>query len=230
MKYNESDVWSLPTSYNNYMAPIIDKIPNLYSGLLQNQVIDQICLKKGSVPSTPNIPEELNNCVSFQKLSKNKKGWEFSFDITHPLNKDRTTRVRAQISKDCMPSNITRQGVIGNRTASGKQNNKKQNWTIGIAVGTSVLVSASIITIFCCICSKKKNELEARVDLNPVYDGAVDYVYDEMGNDDSNEVLSRSRRKTEVKAEVVDRSSIYGEKEEGWEDAVAIDSNSYYGE
>ena len=33
-----------------------------------------------------------------------------------------------------------------------------------------------------------------------------------------------------MRAEVVDRSSIYGEKEEGWEDAVAVDNNPDYGE
>ena len=32
----------------------------------------------------------------------------------------------------------------------------------------------------------------------------------------------------QVKAEAVDRSSVYGEEEEGWEDAVAVDVNPNY--
>ena len=32
----------------------------------------------------------------------------------------------------------------------------------------------------------------------------------------------------QVKAEAVDRSSVYGEEEEGWEDAVAVDVNPTY--
>ena len=32
----------------------------------------------------------------------------------------------------------------------------------------------------------------------------------------------------EIKVEVVDRSSIYGEEEEGWEGAVVVDNNTYY--
>ena len=37
-----------------------------------------------------------------------------------------------------------------------------------------------------------------------------------------------STRKREIKAEVVDRSSIYGDTEEGWENAVLVDNNPYY--
>ena len=87
-----------------------------------------------------------------------------------------------------------------------------------------------VVVIACLVCSRKrkqKNELEAHVDVNPVYDGATDYVYDEMGNYNSIEVLTM-RRKKEVKAEVVDRSSIYGQKEEGWEGALAVDRNPDY--
>ena len=63
--------------------------------------------------------------------------------------------------------------------------------------------------------------------MNPVYDGAADYEYDEMVTHDSTKVIMTVRR--EVKAEVVDRSSIYGEEEgEGWENAVVVDNNHYY--
>ena len=231
LRYNESDVWSLPSSYNNYNSYDI-KIEGLYSGLLQNQVVQEICIRNGWFPAIPDIPEELKNCVSFEKLSKKAKGWEFIFEIVHPLNKDRTSRIKAHVSKECSPSDIKVQGDIGNSRAKGKQN-KKQNWMVGTVVGGSILVIAIIITVgiasrICPKTKKQKNEPEARVDVNPEYAVAADYVYDEMGNDDNIEVLTM--RKREVKAEVVDRSSIYGEKEEGWENIVAVDTNSYYGD
>ena len=240
LKYNKSDVWSLPSSYNNYHSYNI-KIEGLYSGLLQNKVVDQICIKKGGVPSIPAIPEELSKCVSFHESSKkpNANGLEFSFEIVNPLYKDgRTTRVKTQISKKCSRWNIMIQDVIDNNKAKSKEanNSEKQvkgnKWMIGITIGTSILVIAIVITVViaCRICSKKKqeNELAARADVNPEYDGGVDYVYDDMGNYESTEVSTTRRR--EVTAELVDRSSIYGEKEEGWENAVAVDANSYYGD
>ena len=240
LKYNKSDVWSLPSSYNNYHSYNI-KIEGLYSGLLQNKVVDQICIKKGGVPSIPAIPEELSKCVSFHESSKkpNANGLEFSFEIVNPLYKDgRTTRVKTQISKKCSRWNIMIQDVIDNNKAKSKDvNNSKKHvkgdkWMIGITIGTSILVIAIVITVViaCRICSKKKqeNELAARADVNPEYDGGVDYVYDDMGNYESTEVSTSRRR--EVTAELVDRSSIYGEEEEGWENAVAVDANSYYGD
>ena len=99
-----------------------------------------------------------------------------------------------------------------------------------IIVASSGLVTIIVVFVIAClVCSRKrkqKNELEAHVDVNPVYDGAADYLYDEMGNYDSIKVLTM--RKKEVKVEVVDRSSIYGQKEEGWEGALAVDKNPYY--
>ena len=72
---------------------------------------------------------------------------------------------------------------------------------------------------------EEEEEERGRSDENPTYDGA-DYEYDEMTNFDNVEVSTTRRR--EVKAEVVDRSSIYGEEEEGWEGAVVVDKNTYY--
>ena len=67
-----------------------------------------------------------------------------------------------------------------------------------------------------------------QADQNPTYEGGADYdyEYDDMTNYDTVEVSTKKR--TEVKAEVVDRSSIYGEEEEGWDDAVFIDTNPNY--
>ena len=82
---------------------------------------------------------------------------------------------------------------------------------------------------------RSKRRSKKLADVNPVYEGGADYEYDDMGNynnDDDDkgnyDKIEVSTRKREVKAEVVDRSSIYGEKEEGWEDAVVVDSNPDY--
>ena len=62
-----------------------------------------------------------------------------------------------------------------------------------------------------------------------MYDGGRDYdYYEEDDYYDTMEVSTRMRKK-EVKAEVVDRNSIYGEKEgDGWEDAIVVDENPNY--
>ena len=46
-----------------------------------------------------------------------------------------------------------------------------------------------------------------------------------LGNYNSVNMSSLIR---EIKAEVVDSSSIYGEEEEGWENVVVVDNNPYY--
>ena len=111
-----------------------------------------------------------------------------------------------------------------------KRTNEDQ-LTMGIIISASAFALITVVVVVVClVCSKKKNqkkkEQEAQADVNPVYDGGLDYEYDDMGNYDTMELSTRKKR--EVKAEVVDRSSIYGEKEEGWEDAVAIDENPNY--
>ena len=45
-------------------------------------------------------------------------------------------------------------------------------------------------------------------------------------NADSSKEVSVQKR--EVKAEVVDRNSVYGESEEGWEGAILNDCNDNY--
>ena len=105
---------------------------------------------------------------------------------------------------------------------------ENNDWIMGIIIGTSVLVATIVIVVVACVlCSRKqKKKKETQADVNPVYDGGLDYEYDDMGNYDTME--DPTRKKREVKAEAVDRCSIYGEKEEGWEDAVVIDENPDY--
>ena len=108
----------------------------------------------------------------------------------------------------------------------------KDQITMGIIIAAlSLAMTIFIIAIACLVCSKKnqeKREQKSQADKNPVYEEAADYEYDEMGNYDTLEESTIGKK--EVKAEVVDRCSIYGEKEEGWEDAVAVDNNPDYGE
>ena len=64
------------------------------------------------------------------------------------------------------------------------------------------------------------------------YDRAgVDYEYDTTGQDYDYDTMGgevSTRRRREVKMEVVDRNSVYGKTEEGWEGAVLVDNNPVY--
>ena len=77
-----------------------------------------------------------------------------------------------------------------------------------------------------CYENKRKERID-QADVNPMYDSAADYEYEEMTNLDTNKI---STRKREVTAEVVDRNSTYGEEEEEgeWGDPVVVDNNPYY--
>ena len=102
--------------------------------------------------------------------------------------------------------------------------------TLGIIIGTSVLVAIIVLTVVVRLIhfKKKRSELQVPADVNPVYDGAADYEYEDDNEDNYDTMEESTRRKKEVKAEVVDRSSIYGEEEEGWENVVVVDNNPYY--
>ena len=105
-----------------------------------------------------------------------------------------------------------------------------------IIIGTSLsagffLVLLSVVVIYHKFCKK---EDEAQADENPMYEGAADYEYDNVDN--SSEVTSTimgrettdTSMRREVRAEVVDRNSIYGEEVEGWEGALTSDNNPDY--
>ena len=108
------------------------------------------------------------------------------------------------------------------------QDQNSSQMTLGIIIGASVLVSIIVLTVVVRLVYSKKEQLQKPADVNPVYDGAADYEYEDDNEDNYDTMEVSTRRKKEVKAEVVDRSSIYGEKEEGWEDAVVIDENPNY--
>ena len=67
-----------------------------------------------------------------------------------------------------------------------------------------------------------------------MYEGAADYEYDNVDNSSevTDTIMGRETTDTtmrrEVRAEVVDRNSIYGEEVEGWEGALTSDNNPDY--
>ena len=64
--------------------------------------------------------------------------------------------------------------------------------------------------------------------MNPIHNGGADYEYGDMGNSDTLKLSSRRKKgvprevKREVKAELVDRISIYGQKEESYQLSVVM--------
>ena len=55
-------------------------------------------------------------------------------------------------------------------------------------------------------CQKRKDKIQS--DENPAYEGAADYEYDEVETLNNSKEVSVQKR--EVKAEVLDRNSVYG--------------------
>ena len=73
IKY-EGQGFDVPSHHSSYNALNADelKIKDLYSGLLQKQVVEKVCIRKDGVPSIPIIPDEISNCVNFKKISTKK--------------------------------------------------------------------------------------------------------------------------------------------------------------
>ena len=80
LKYGDEKkvVWSHPASYNNYNSKI--NVKELYSGLLQEQVLDKTCVKEDGELFLPEIPEELKMCVKNYTATR-PPGSVFSFEI-----------------------------------------------------------------------------------------------------------------------------------------------------
>ena len=208
-----STVWSQVTHYNADL-----KMESIYSGLLQEKFSEEICAKRKSgfqIPEILEIPDGIKDCVFKDNIRR-----DGPHRFTIPIVKPNGLRGRSDIVVDCEQTKIRTNPVH-------QSGNKQTNNHMFIVLFCSSFFVALIVIITAmvvyrkCVLNKKKNEAKAEV--NPDYAGAADYEYDDMGNYDSIEVVPK---KKEVKAEVVDRSSIYGKKEEGWEDAVAVDTNS----
>ena len=228
-------------SYNALSATVI-RPQDLYSGLLQEQVIDKICKRENGQLLIPAIPGKIQKCVNNPTYDNTTNS--VSFEIVPPqisyssASATVTTIVKTEFSGLKCQSDVNEEQEEGEKGDEQVDDSGSKDGgtplpltTLGLIIGAcaSLAIIVVIIVIACFVCSKKnRNEKEVEADVNPVYDGAADYDYDDLGNYDSIEVSTRRRR--EVRAELVDRSSIYGEKEEGWEGTLAVDNNPDYGE
>ena len=95
-------LWSHHSHYNDYN--VHPKIEDLYSGLLQKQVIDKTCVKKSGELFVPDIPDELVRCVlQFTKAtrsSRTTKSTQFRFTIVNPQNEYETRDVETNFKID----------------------------------------------------------------------------------------------------------------------------------
>ena len=231
LTYNGKEILSHRTSYNYHNA--FTKIKDLYSGMLQKQVVDKTCVKKDRELSVPDIPEELSKCVLNSTVMQGTESTNISFTIQDP--------------RSIMPRQIVKSEIKRNENCSSVatevEKERRDKGESGSQAGTGIIISCSIIgtllgvilvaaAIWMCF-KRFKNERMLKQDINVNYDRAgVDYEYDTTGQDYDYDTMGdevSTRRRREIKMEVVDRNSIYGKTEEGWEGAVAVDKNPVYG-
>ena len=208
----ESEEFSLPAHYNaDY------KLENLYSGFFKEKVFDKICQRTNGDYYIPSVPSEVERCIITESLKIDSGSKRLNFKILNPLGQGRTD-ISGQLERleKCNFTLLSQSvGQLGN----------DQQPILAVIIGTSVLflllLSAGVICWKWC----KNKKKEARgADVNPMYEGAPDYENEEVVNYD----MTTTSTRREVKAEVVDRSSIYGEEEDGWENVVVLDHNPYY--
>ena len=221
---------SLESFYNADLT-----IESIFSGLLKGKFSEQLCAKSNKEEFTasmvPEIPKEINKCVQKDDVKSDGPN-RFTISISNP----KKGQGERDITIDCENPSI-----------------RNVNAVIPTIIGMAVLIIALVpVLVVYLVCRKKKQDRKADIpaDVNPVYEGAADYDYDEMnydtmGNEDGIEVTVKKKEVTlsvlscpflfalnktsnQVKAEAVDRSSVYGEEEQGWEDAVAVDVNPTY--
>ena len=86
------DVVSHHSSYNAFNSDL--RIEDLYSGLLQKQVVGKICIRKGGLPSLiPDIPEEISNCVTFKRINTKK----ITLKILDPQNEAEKVEIQEDL-------------------------------------------------------------------------------------------------------------------------------------
>ena len=168
-------------------------IKNLYSGLLRGKFIGKLCAKfansNGSESSSlqiPEVPVELNRCV-FSKDIKRKGQNHFTVPIVNPNGQG-----RSNIIVNCNDMSI--------HNEVKQPNSQSQSQLPAIIGGSIVAIVLVILVVVILICLKKKQQSEADIptDVNPVYEGAADYDYDEMnydtmGNEDSVKVTVKKK-------------------------------------
>ena len=208
--------FSSPAYYNSYLY----QAETLYAGILKERVIDKICKNTTGEYVIPPIPHEIQNCI-------NK-----TFDIEIGSEK-----LKLEIRNPNGPGTIPLQFQFEPQNCTSKLEpfqSAVQQKDPSIIIGTSLsagifLVLLSVVVIYHKFCKKDD---EARADENPMYEGAADYEYDNIDNcAEATDTTMRTETidtRREVRAEVVDRNSNYGEEVEGWEGALTSDNNPDY--
>ena len=85
------------------------KPQDLYSGLLQEQVLDRICKKENGEFLIPDIPKEIQDCV--QKTSVDEASSKLSFDIVSPCTKDKLV-VESDLREFKCPAVVNQPGKL----------------------------------------------------------------------------------------------------------------------
>ena len=219
LQWEERSIYSHVSRYNDYN--VYPKIEELYSGLLQKQVVDKICLQNNGTLFVPQIPDGVSKCaVSYgkeRKYSGSTSSTQFVFKIVDPQNEKGTRVVKTglKIDEHC---------TLSRSKDIQEDEHLDQGQTMIIISCSIVGTLLSVILVAAAIwrCSKRfKAKKMIKIDINPIYDAAdvdyeewttstsKDYDYDTM---DINEA---SIRRKDMKMKAVDENSVNGKPDEG---------------
>ena len=179
------------------------EIDDLYSGLLQRQVVDKVCVKKDGKLNIPDIPEEIKKCVLASKFYKPTSRLFFTiFTIVDPQNESNKKTVRTELKNVEPCSLMNNESHVNEKDQAQAVNQLKVIVPISISVLVLVVL---LMVVVACVCSKRfRYKKVMKVDLNVNYDTAgVDYEYGSADYDSMGDEISTGRR--EIKMEVVDR-------------------------
>ena len=187
-------VWSQVAHYNADL-----KIERIYSGLLQGRLSEHICAKNSNIrspiPEIPEIPDGIKDCVFKENI---KRDGSHRFII--PVIKPNGLPGKSHIIIDCEQ---TKEKIDLVDQSNNQQTDNSMFIVIYLVSFLVAFIMIVIAIVVCRKCFREKKVMEAQTSVNPDYAGAADYEYDEMGNYDTME--ESSRRRKEVKGEVVDR-------------------------
>ena len=139
----ESKLWSQTAHYNDYN--IQPKVEDLYSGLLEKQVVNQTCLQSNGKLFVPGIPDGLRKCVlRFENTRKSAgpaNSTQFSFTIVDPQSKEgwKVVKTEFKVDENC-PTEQLDQGETSDSRQIGP-------WTVGFWGPTAKVLGSS------CLCA-----------------------------------------------------------------------------
>ena len=206
LQLKEKSIYSHFSRFNDY--DVEPKIEKLYSGLLQKQVVDKICLQNNGKLVDPQIPDGVSECVlSFEKAGKysgSTSSTQLVFLIVDPQNEKgrRILKTGFKIDKHCTPP----------RNKDIQDNEHLDQDQTSIIISCSIigaLLSVILVAVAIWRCSKRfRAKKMIKIDRNPIYEAAdavdyevwsasKDYDYDTMDNNEA----SIRRKETKLKAE-----------------------------